>query len=39
VTLENAAAVGAAMLAAWPGPAPALVRQVSADNAGWRISA
>jgi homoserine kinase len=39
VALENAAAAGAAMLAAWPGPAPALVRQVSADNDGWRISA
>jgi homoserine kinase len=39
VTLEKVEAVGAAMLAAWPGPAPALVRLVSADNDGLRISA
>jgi len=39
VTLEQTAAVEAAMLAAWPGPAPALVRTVSADNDGLRISA
>ncbi len=39
VTLENEAAAGDAMLAAWPGPGSALVRTVSADNEGLRISA
>ena len=34
VTLANADPVAAAMLAAWPGPAEALVRVVEADNDG-----
>ena len=34
---EHAEAVGDAMLAAWPGPAPALVRIVTADNGGLQI--
>ena len=35
VTLAHEAAVAAAMLSAWPGPAPALVRIVTADNEGY----